>query len=262
MNNQITAIKAEFLKNKHTRIRWITFASFAMAPVFGGIFMLMMKGRGYEGLSGVFKFKAEMMSFEANWASLLSLLSQAVGIGGVVIFGFIASWLFGREYTEGTAKDLLALPVSRSCILNAKFIYYLVWSLALVFSNLIIGLLIGAAVGLEGWSNAVFLESLKTYFITTILIVLLNTPVAFFALWGRGYLAPLGFVILLLVSAQIMGVMGIGTYFPWSIPGIYSGSGGVYMKMQLNTLSFAILILTGLIGYIGTLLWWKYSDQK
>lgn len=262
MKQQLQAIAAEILKNKHSRITWITFIAFSLAPIFGAVFMLLMKDNGLEGLSGAFKTKATMLSFEANWSSYLGLLTQAVGVGGVLIFGFVASWLFGREYSDGTAKDLLALPISRTKILNAKFVYYLFWCLALVLSNLIIGLLFGWMLQLDGWDFTIFLTSLKIYFITTILIVLLNTPIAFFALLGRGYLAPLGVVAILLVFAQILAAMGFGAYFPWSVPGIYSGSGGADLKIQLNSMSFLILILTSIIGYMSTIYWWKYSDQK
>jgi len=262
MKQQFLAMHAEFIKNKHSRIKWITFVAFALAPIFGAVLMILMKDGGYDGLSGVLKSKAVMMSFEPNWESFLGLLSQAVGVGGVLIFGFVASWLFGREYSDGTVKDLLALPVSRTKILNAKFIYYTIWCFALVISNLILGLLIGFVLQLDGWNTMVFIENLKIYFTTTILIILLNTPIAFFAIWGKGYLTPLGLVVMLLVLAQIIGAMGSGNYFPWSVPGIYSGSGGEDLKMQLNELSYIILIITSIIGYIGTILWWKYSDQK
>ncbi len=254
MKKQIQAIVAEFIKNRHSSIRWVAFIAFALAPIFGGVFMLLMKGNGYDGLSGVLKSKAMVMSFEANWQSYLGLLTQAVGVGGVLIFGFAASWLFGREYSDGTVKDILALPISRTKILNAKFIYYALWCFALVISNLMLGLLIGFVLQLDGWSSAIFVSSLRSYFNTTIMIVLLNTPIAFFALWGRGYLTPLGIVALLLVLAQILGAAGLGIYFPWSIPGIYSGSGGEELKMQLNEMSYLILIITSLTGYIGTVL--------
>jgi hypothetical protein len=154
------------------------------------------------------------------------------------------------------------LPISRTKILNAKFIYYTIWCLALVISNLILGLVIGFALQLEGWSATIFIENLEIYFITTILIILLNTPIAFFALWGKGYLSPLGIVAILLVLAQIIGAMGIGNYFPWTVPGIYSGSGGADLKVGLNSMSYLILAFTGIIGYVATVLWWKYSDQK
>jgi len=261
MKQQVQAFQAEILKNRHSRIIWVTFFAFALAPVFGGVFMFLMKGNGYEGLSGAFKSKAVLLSFEANWNSYLSLLSQAVGVGGVLIFGFVASWLFGREYSDGTAKDLLALPISRTKILNAKFIYYTLWCFAIVISNLALGLLIGYSLNLPGWTTDVFLMNIKVYFIATILIILLNTPIAFFAIAGKGYLTPLGIVAIALVLAQIIGAMGIGNYFPWAVPGLYCGSGGAAMKSDLNIFSFMILIFTSIIGYFSTILWWKYSDQ-
>lgn len=261
MKQQIQAFRAEMLKNRHSQIIWITFLAFSLAPLFGGTFMLLMKGNGYEGLSGAFKSKAVLLSFEANWNSYLGLLSQAVGVGGVLIFGFVASWLFGREYSDGTAKDLLSLPISRVKLLNAKFIYYTFWCFALVISNLLLGLLIGFALNLPGWNVDLFAENIKIYFITTILIILLNTPIAFFAIAGKGYLTPLGIVAILLVLAQIIGAMGIGNYFPWAVPGLYSGSGGTDMKADLNVLSYLILVLTSIAGYLSTIIWWKFADQ-
>lgn len=261
MKQLLQAFLAEALKNSHSRIIWITFVAFSLAPVFGGVFMILMKGNGYEGLSGAFKSKAVLMSFEANWNSYLGLLSQAVGVGGVLIFGFVASWLFGREYSDGTAKDLLALPISRAKIIHAKFIYYLIWCIVLVISNLSLGLLFGSILDLPGWSTADFLYNIKIYFITTILIIMLNTPVAFLAIYGRGYLAPLGFVAIVLVVAQIVGAIGLGAYFPWAVPGLYSGTGGSDMKNDLTVLSYIILFITGIAGYAITILWWKNADQ-
>jgi ABC-2 type transport system permease protein len=261
MKQQIQAIQAEFLKNRHSRIIWITFLAFSLAPLFGGTFMFLMKGNGYDGLSGAFKSKAVLLSFEANWSSYLGLLSQAVGVGGVLIFGFVASWLFGREYSDGTAKDLLSLPISRTKILNAKFIYYVFWCFALVISNLLLGLFIGFILNLPGWSGQIYTGNMGVYFITTILIILLNTPIAFFAIAGKGYLPPLGIVAILLVLAQIIGAMGFGNYFPWAVPGLYSGSGGAEMRSDLNSISYLILIATSIVGYFGTVLWWKYADQ-
>jgi ABC-type transport system involved in multi-copper enzyme maturation permease subunit len=261
MRQQLQAFVAEMEKNRHSKITWITFIAFSLAPIFGAVFMLLMKDNGYAGLSGAFKSKAVMMSFSADWNSYLSLLSQAVGIGGVLIFGFVASWLFGREYSEGTVKDLLSLPISRAKILNAKFIYSIIWCLALVVSNLLLGLLFGFLLQIPGWGTEIFIQNLKIYSITTVLIILLNTPVAFFAMVGKGYLAPLGIVALALVFAQIIGALGFGTYFPWSVPGIYAGSGGEELKSTLDSISYIILIVTSLCGYVATVLWWKYADQ-
>ncbi|HSD64586.1 MAG TPA: ABC transporter permease [Ignavibacteriaceae bacterium] len=261
MKQQIDAIIAEIHKNKHSKIILVTFIAISLAPIFGGVFMYLMAEGNTGGLSGAFKSKAQLMSFEANWNSYLGLLSQAVGVGGVLIFGFIASWLFGREYSDGTAKDLLALPVSRTKILNAKFIYYVVWCFAVAIWNLVLGILIGFLLNIPGWSAAVFSNNIEVYIVTTVLIVFLNTPVAFLAISGKGYLIPLGLVAITLVLAQIIGALGFGNYFPWAVPGIYSGSGGEELKSQLNFASYLILFVISFAGYAAAVFWWKYADQ-
>jgi ABC-2 type transport system permease protein len=261
MKNYWHALSAEFLKVKNSRIIWVSFIAFAIAPVMGGVFMIIMADPELAAQSTALTIKAKAMSVEANWHSFFLILSQAMGIGGIMVFGFVISWIFGREYSEGTAKDLLSLPVSRTIILNAKFIVYVLWCFTLAVSNLIIGLIIGWVVDLPGFETAILVQVLNTYFITTFLTILIGTPIAFFALAGKGYLAPLGFVALTLVFAQVIAAMGHGNYFPWSIPGIYSNSGGESLKDLLNLNSYLILIATSFLGYLLTITWWNYADQ-
>ena len=260
MSGHIQALKAELIKNKYSTILWVTFIAFALAPVMGGVFMLIMQNPDALAKAGTLNAKAQAMNFKSDWNSYLGILTQAIGVGGILVFGFVASWIFGREYSDGTVKDLLALPTSRTKIMNAKFIVYGAWCLALVISNLIIGLLIGTLLQIYVPQYMDVPSQLANYFITTLLAVLLGTPIAFFAIWGKGYLAPLGFVALTLVIAQIIAATGYGYYFPWSVPGLYSGAGGEY-KAQLNFISYTILILSSIAGYVATLLYWKYADH-
>lgn len=261
MKNIFPATSAEFIKIRHSGLVWATFVAFAIAPLMGGVFLLILGDPEAASRASSLAAKAQMMQFAANWKSYLGLLTQAVGVGGVMVFGFVASWLFGREYSDGTAKDLLSLPTSRARILNAKFVVYLVWCLALVASNLLVGLLVGTAVHLPAPTVNDFTSELPRYLITTALTVCLGTPIAFFALWGRGYLAPLGFLALTLVFAQVVAAAGYGVYFPWSIPGLYSGIGDD-PAFRLGGASYGLLALTSLTGYFATVLYWKYSDHS
>lgn len=261
MRTQFPALRAEFIKIRHSSIVWVTFLAFALAPVMGGVFLLVFDSPEVADPAGALYKKAQIMQFSANWKSYLGLLTQAVGVGGVLVFGFVASWLFGREYSDGTAKDILSLPTSRTQIVNAKFMVYVGWCLALVFSNFLIGILIGMAVGLPIPTVSVIAMELPTYLITAGLTICLGPPIAFFALWGKGYLAPLGFVALTLVFAQVIAAVGYGTYFPWSIPGLYSGA-SADVAFQLGNVSYALLALTSLVGYACTVFYWKYADQS
>lgn len=260
MRTVFPVLRAEFIKIRHSSIVWVTFLAFALAPLMGGVFLLILRDPEASTKADALSNKVRMMQFSTDWKSYLGLLTQAVGVGGVMVFGFVASWLFGREYSDGTAKDLLSLPTSRTRIVNAKFLVYVGWCLALVFSNLLVGLLIGLAVGLPVPTTSGIASELPAYVITAALTIILGPPIAFFALWGKGYLAPLGFVALTLVFAQVIAAVGYGTYFPWSIPGLYSGASGT--AFQLGSTSYLLLALTSLAGYACTVFYWKYADQS
>ncbi|GAB3163188.1 ABC transporter permease [Telluribacter humicola] len=257
---QLSTLQAEFIKLKYSTILGVTFLAFGLAPLMGGVFVLLVQdAEALEKASGL-AAKARLIHFEANWKSYLDILNQAVGVGGVLVFGFVASWLFGREYSDGTAKDLLALPTSRTSILNAKFSLYILWCLALAVSNLLLGLVIGLLLQLPEPVSGDVSQFLLDYFTTTGLTILVGVPIAFFAIWGKGYLAPLGFVALTLVFAQVIAATGYGSYFPWSIPGLYSGAGGEY-KDLLDVYSYSILVVVALLGYLSAVLYWTKADQ-
>jgi ABC-2 type transport system permease protein len=261
MNSLILALKAEIEKNKHSKISLISFIAFAIVPVMGGIFMLVMQNPQAMVKATLLNTKMQAMNISASWDALFMILTQGVGIGGIMVFGFIASWIFGREYSDNTVKDLLSLPTSRLTVLNAKYIVYFLWSIALATANVALGSVIGLLLQLPDFDAGNTVICLQNYFFTTLLTLLTGTPIAFFSMWGKGYLSPLGFVALMLVFSQLLAALGYGQYFPWSVPALYSGAGGDY-KMLLNEWSYLILIMVAVSGYCVAALYWKYADYS
>jgi predicted ribosomally synthesized peptide with SipW-like signal peptide len=75
-----------------------------------------------------------------------------------------------------------------------------------------------------------------------------------------GFRWHMGFATLTLFIAQIMGVLGWGVVFPWSVPALYSGAAGS-QGSGLGPLSYALVVLTLLAGLADTLAWWNYVEQ-
>jgi ABC-type transport system involved in multi-copper enzyme maturation permease subunit len=258
MNYLLAAIQAEGLKIRKSKMIWITAIAFSIAPLIGGFFMFVLKNPELALNSGLLGAKAQIVG-EANWPSYLSLLAQMIAVGGIIIFGFVTSWVFGREYTDRTVKDLLALPYPKAIIMIAKFITVFFTNFLLSIHVVIIGVLLGWIIGLPQWSSAIMVQGLEVLLITVLLTISLSTPVAFFALYGRGYLVPLGFVIFMVVLSQIISAIGHGEYFPWAIPALFSGISGD--ALSLEAISLLVVFLTCLLGFVSTLTWWLYSDQ-
>ena len=255
MHNLQGAIWVEMLKARRTKMVGLTGLAGLLIPLMGGFFMLILKDPTFARRAGLISAKAQLMAAVADWPTFLDLLAQAIATGGIILFAFIGSWVFGREYADQTVKDLLALPTSRAAIVGAKFVVVIAWSAALTTLVYSIGLGVGAAVGLPAVSSEIFWRGTLVIAVSAALTISLITPIAFFAGLGRGYLPPLGLAILAIVLAQLVAVAGWGEYFPWSIPALYS------QGSRLGLTSYLIIILTGLAGLAGTFIWWASADQ-
>jgi ABC-2 type transport system permease protein len=209
---------------------------------------------------GLLGAKATVLNLQADWPTYFGLLNMAIVGIGLVMFGFITSWIFGREYSDRTAKDLLALPMPRSSIVAAKFLMIAAWCIFLMLVFFVFGTLAGTIVQLPGWTNEIFFHGARIFAEASLLTLLLSTPVAFFASFGRGYLAPMGFVLLALMVSQFVGALGFAQYFPWSIPMLYAGGAGAE-SAQLGIISYIILFLISILGILCTLSWWRQADQ-
>lgn len=260
MNKIITCVSIEAKKFFRSKVPLITMLALSIVPFVGGFFMFILKDPNLAQNLGFISAKANLMG-TADWPSYFSLLAQAVAIGGLVVFGFIASWIFGREYSDRTIKDLLALPISRNIIVCSKFIVAVLWCFILSIIVLALGLIVGKVVDIPGWSSDIMIQGTSIFIVCAILTIVLSTPVAFFASVGRGYLSPLGFMIFTIVLAQIIAVTGYGQFIPWSIPALLSGAAGSDAAV-LEGISIIIVLLTSALGFIGTILWWRYADQN
>ncbi|WMM26212.1 ABC transporter permease [Tissierella sp. MB52-C2] len=260
MNEIKTCVSIEGKKLFYSKVPLITMLVLMIVPFIGGFFMFVLKDPGLAQKLGFISAKAHIMG-TADWPSYFGLLAQAIAIGGLVVFGFVTSWVFGREYSDRTIKDLLALPISRNIIVFSKFIVTVLWCLILSIFVLVLGFIVGKVVDIPGWSSDIIIQGTLIFIVCSILTILLSTPVAFLASVGRGYLSPLGFMVFTIVLAQIIAVAGYGQFFPWSIPALISGAAGSDSSM-IECISIIIVLLTSILGLVGTMLWWRYADQS
>ncbi|MGZ3583136.1 MAG: ABC transporter permease [Ktedonobacterales bacterium] len=254
------ALWAEALKARRSIVLWLTALAIALAPLVGALFMLILKDPDLASRAGLLTTKAQARAAAADWPTYFSLLEQSVAIGGFVVFGFVATWLFGREYSDRTVKDLLALPTTRQEIVTAKYIVLIVWSTTLTVLVYALGLAAGALVGLPGWSLGLALAAAGQLAVTAGLTVALVTPFAWVASAGKGYLLPVGAMFLAIFLAQVIAAIGLGPYFPWSVPALTSGVAGP-AGQTVGPLSYLLVVLTGLAGIAATAAWWRFADQ-
>ena len=254
------ALWTEILKLRRSTVPAVTVVVFAVAAAIGGLFMFILQDPDRARAMGLLGTKASFAAETADWPSYFGLLAQTIAVGGVLIFGLVMVWTFGREFSDRTANDLFALPTPRTAIVAAKFIVTALWCLVLGVLVSLFGLGIGALLRLPGWSGSTAAAGLGAVLAAALMAVLLTTPFGLAASVGRGYLAAVGVMFVVVFLSQIIAALGYGHLFPWSVPALSSGVAGEDRTMP-GPLGYGLVVLTGAAGAIGTAIWWTTADQ-
>jgi ABC-2 type transport system permease protein len=246
----------ELRKVLRSRVPLFTALGFLLMPFIAALMIFIFKDPQLARQLGLLGAKANLVVGSADWPGYLVLMVEFTALGGFFFFCLAISWTFGREFTDGTLKDLLAVPVRRSGILLAKFIVTALWCAALIVETYLVGMFLGALIRLPGGTPAVFLHGSSQLLLTAVMSITLVLPFGFLASVGRGFLLPVGVAVLTLILGNLSITLGWGEYFPWSVPAL------VMEGTPLAPFSYALVVLTGLAGVLVTILWWNYADQN
>jgi len=245
----LRALRAEVLKLKGSMMPLWTALVVLVAPVIT-VSTLELSAKGVAG---------------AKWADFMLAGPQlAASWYGAVLFGLVASYLFGRDYNEGTESQMLTLPVRREYFLAAKLLVLTAWVLGLTVLSLLLQAGYAALMGVHGasWVEAgrIALLGLRV----TVLIYGTLPWVALLAMIGRGYLAPM-------VYSSIMAVIGIGLaeagwsrWFPWSMQLSVTGV-TLFPSVPMPTLvpgSWALMALVFVTGCAATVVYTDRADAR
>lgn len=244
---------SEWLKTKHTVIRWFTFfLPFCIA----GLGIAYMKYRS--DLSSAFVFE----SFYMLWSAVI------LPIGTGLLTGF----LIHEEEMAGNFNNLLNTEVSRAKLYTSKFIFGL---LSLTICTLLTSLIlsIGMAAILPGRANIswFFMAALLTV-IGTLPILAIHLWISF--LWGMG--TSIGVGICGILIAVLIGTTSLGNniwvLLPWSYPvkmamfpmasSFVSGTMMIEAAVQLIT-EFSVSMVFLVIFLSGGMFWFrKWEGRK
>lgn len=234
MSTYVTALDVEWSKLRRSPVGVVTTALLVLGTV--AVSAASLASMGGEG---VLAAKADVLAGGTGWVGLFGIAGQVAAVGGLLGFGVMAGWLYGREFTDGTVAALFARPVPLSSVAVAKLLLYLAWALA-VATLLTLGVLalgavltLSASTGFEAGAGGAAPVRL---FAITLLTALLALPCALVATVTRGYLAAVGAAVTIVVVAQVAVMVGVGGWVPFAVPGLWAvgaGAGGGVTASQL-----------------------------
>jgi len=245
-----SVVATELAKLRRSKVTWISLAAYTFMVAMAGFFMWMMMNPGMAERIGLLGQKAKFAfgGESLDWPTFLTFIVEMGGIGGLIMCSIIVAYVFGREYAEGTAKNMLALPIARNRFVFAKIIVSAVWLAVLTLWIIGEACLVGWVLGLHGLTKALFLSASAKLIVLAVMSLCCAVLVAWVAVETRGYFAPLGVAIFTLALASAFGHTGWAPWVPWSIIGIYSGAAGP--EANLGWGSFVVIAATFLIGTV------------
>ena len=180
--------------------------------------------------------KAAAFAGDGGWDGLLSVATAVSTAAGLLAFGIVHAWSFGREFSEGTITGLFALPTPRTMVAGAKLLVLCLWVLGSTMLLTGVTALVGAVLGYESTADTFTLAGQLAggTFLTGALAVVSGLVASI----CRSMLAGVGSAILMLVLAQVAVLLGLGGWFPFAAPGVWAVAftdGGV-IGLQLAVL--------------------------
>ncbi|GAA0575573.1 ABC transporter permease [Actinomadura livida] len=241
------ALKTETAKFLRSRAPWATAAAFLLPVALAAIFV---------GASGTppLDEKSQALGITPDWPGFHSALMQIDAAGGFLLFGILVTWMFGREYSDRTVLDLLALPTSRTSIVLAKFTVTTAWLILLAALQTAAWVATGIMLGLPGTPHRGLAELLMLLALTGALAL----PIALAASAGRGYLPGIAATVALLVCGVAAAILGAAAWFPWALPATVGGLSGAASRPLTAP---AIAAATAAAGIAATTLWWRRADH-
>ncbi len=253
-------LATEFLKLRRSKVTWLSLVALSLGQLGMALMMWIVRDPGRATQLGLLGTKANLSGLTATWPAYSGVLTLLVGMGGMLLLPFLVAYLFGREYTDGTAKNLLALPVGRHQFALAKLAVAAVWWAALVVVVVAEAFALGLLLGLPDFSMALAVQAVRNALVAAAVAYLLAPAVAWIALLGRGYMLPLGFALAMLALGQVFSKTGWAAWFPWSIIPLWIGSVG-QPTAALAPASLAVVAVTFLAGVAAVIAQLRFADN-
>jgi ABC-2 type transport system permease protein len=248
------ALEVEDIKCRRAPVIWVVSAVIGAAvPLLATAAILAVRSDA----SGTFAIKAAAFIHGTGWPDLYSVTSQILSVAGLLAFGIMWSWCFGREFADGTVGSLFALPISRQNIATAKLVVLGLWGAAICVATIVVVVALGFAIGLGATSDT--MDFWRPALVG--LLAMLNAlPLAWVASVRRGYLAAFGALLGVVVVTQLAVAVGAAAWFPFATPSLWAGMGGHAATDRVTTGQLLLPVAVGLLGAVATRSWWRRAQ--
>lgn len=250
------AYRVEIRKLLRSRVAFVATALMGvLLPAMGlGFYSVAVSGG-----TGSLADKAAALLTGEGWAGYLGQVDQIAAVALFLGAGVVVAWVFGREHTDRTFPSLFALPVGRGTIAGAKFLVLILWMVALSVLIAVVALILGVVAAVAPWDAGVVLSELSRLVVISLGAAVLSLTMGLVASMGRGYLAAIGTMSVIVAVSQIAVLFGTGGWFPFAVPGLIAVAGMEGIP-ALTPIQLALVPGLAAASMWLTVEWWRRAE--
>ena len=199
-----------------------------------------------------------------TWEGFMRLTPQTIASWyGVILGGFVTAYVFGREYTDATARNMLTAPVRREYFVISKLTVLLAWVFGLSVLSIAAQAGYATVLRLDGFAWKYVADALRRGVLVTAPIAATLPIVAWLAVVSRGYLAPMIFSAVAFTSGVLFLQAGWERWWPWAMPFAVAGLAWVPgdFTSALTAGSWVILAAVFAVGTAALIVQIDFADN-
>src|SRR5699024_5366716 len=177
---------------------------------------------------------------------------------GVPLYGVATSYLFNREYTENTLKNILTTPVSRVSFTKSKTLLLFMRNMMLTMIAWFLTLCLGLLTQFDGLDISLLVESLKEFSIGGVLLFILSTPIILVTLVMKNYVPTIIFTVVITLINVMGGSSEDRALCAWAAAGDLANH--TLTPTYPPEYSYTAIIVTAITGFIALIVYFKKAD--
>lgn len=246
MTKLIRTLHIEMIKLKRSPMVWVSVLGVAIAPILNYLIFLSLKANNSSAISIERYFDQCYVFFAVLIATMM--------------FGLIATYIFNREYQEGTYGNMLTIPTGRTEVIISKMIILFGWIFFLILFNFGLSIFLNYMGLFIKFSKEIIINYLKVYLLTGVLHFALMPVTIFITLIFKNYIPSIGFSVFVTISSLILTDTKFGELFPWSLTYLLATSQEEFYYPI--SYSIASIVLTFIISLTACIVYFNKLDVQ
>lgn len=182
-----------------------------------------------------------------------------------MVLTILHAWIISREYTDGTLKNILTIPVSKTAFLCGKLLFLAILTLLFMLISWleILGLAFLCSIFIPVTELTV-LSALFFFirmFFGGLLLCTTQLPFVYLTIRTRGFVIPLIVIAAVSLVNVVLSNSPIAGFYPWSASYLLA-SGRISGQSCPKGVSIAMILLMCLLGIAASLLRFRKEEVK